>query len=43
MHATWLRESGQTQTGAALQKEALAELLEIHRAELRRNRETPKT
>jgi hypothetical protein len=43
MHATWLRENGQTQTGAALQKEALAELLEIHRAELRRNRETPKT
>lgn len=42
LHATYLRESGQTQTGAALQQAALAELLEIHRAELRRNRETPK-
>lgn len=40
--ATHLRETGQVQTGVTLQKEALAELLEIHRAELRRNRETPK-
>lgn len=39
LHATWIRENGQTQTGVPLQKEALAELLEIHRAELRRNRE----
>lgn len=42
LHATHLRESGQTQTGVTLQNAALAELLEIHRAELRRNRETPK-
>lgn len=42
LHATHLRESGQIQTGVGLQREALAELLEIHRAELRRNRETPK-
>lgn len=40
--ATWLREKGQTQTGVPLQREALAELLEIHRSELRRNRESPK-
>lgn len=42
LQATHLRESGQTQTGVTLQDAALAELLEIHRAELRRNRETPK-
>ena len=42
LHATHLREGGQVQTGVRLQAEALAELLEIHRAELRRNRETPK-
>lgn len=42
LHATHLRESGQTQTGVTLQNAALAELLETHRAELRRNRETPK-
>lgn len=41
-HASWLRENGQTQTGVALQEAALKELLEIHRAELRRNRESPK-
>lgn len=42
LQATHLREGGQVQTGVRLQAEALAELLEIHRAELRRNRETPK-
>ena len=42
LHATYLRENGQTQTGAPLQNAALAELLELHRAELRRNRESPK-
>ena len=42
LHATYLRESGQVETGVKLQNEALGELLEIHRAELRRNRETPK-
>ena len=42
LQATHLREGGQVQTGVRLQSEALAELLEIHRAELRRNRETPK-
>lgn len=42
LHATWLRETGQAQTGAQMQNAALAELLEIHRAELRRNRESPK-
>jgi len=42
LHASWLRENGQVQTGVSLQNAALAELLEIHRAELRRNRETPK-
>lgn len=42
LQATHLRESGQVQTGVRLQAEALAELLEIHRAELRRTRETPK-
>lgn len=42
VHATWLRESGQVQTGVSLQTAALQDLLEIHRAELRRNRETPK-
>lgn len=37
--ATWLREQGgQPDTGSRLQNDALAELLEIHRAELRRNR-----
>lgn len=43
LHATFLREGGQTETGVRLQQEALNELLEIHRAELRRNREFPKT
>lgn len=42
LQATHLREGGQVQTGVRLQAEALAELLEIHRAELRRTRETPK-
>jgi hypothetical protein len=42
LHATYLRENGQTATGTSLQAAALAELLEIHRAELRRNRESPK-
>jgi hypothetical protein len=42
MHGTWLLEQGQVQTGMTLQNAALAELLEIHRAELRRNRESPK-
>ena len=42
LHATYQRENGQTQTGTSLQTAALAELLEIHRAELRRNRESPK-
>lgn len=42
LHATYLRESGQVQTGVKLQNEALTELLETHRAELRRNRESPK-
>lgn len=42
VHASYLRENGQPQTGVGLQKEALAELMEIHRAELRRNRESPK-
>jgi hypothetical protein len=42
VHATWLRESGQVQTGVSLQTAALQDLLEIHRAEIRRNRETPK-
>lgn len=36
LHATYLRESGQTQTGASLQEAARNDLLEIHRAELRR-------
>lgn len=39
VHATHLREtSGQPATGAQLQAAALDDLLEIHRAELRRNR-----
>ena len=42
LHATHLRESGQVQTGVSLQTAALQDLLETHRAELRRNRETPK-
>ena len=42
MHGTWLLEQGQVSTGMTLQNAALAELLEIHRAELRRNRESPK-
>jgi len=42
LHASYLRENGQTETGAKLQNAALSELLEIHRAELRRNRESPK-
>jgi hypothetical protein len=42
LHATYLREAGQVKTGVDLQNAALAELLEIHRAELRRNRESPK-
>jgi len=42
MHGTWLLEQGQTQTGMTLQNTAREELLEIHRAELRRNRESPK-
>ena len=42
MHGTWLLEKGQTDTGMRLQRAALDELLEIHRAELRRNRESPK-
>jgi len=42
MHGTWLLEKGQVQTGMMLQNAALEELLEIHRAELRRNRESPK-
>jgi hypothetical protein len=42
LHATYLRENGQVKTGVDLQNAALAELLEIHRAELRRNRESPK-
>lgn len=41
-HGTYLRENGQTQTGIPMQQEAMAELLEIHRAELRRNRESLK-
>jgi hypothetical protein len=42
LHGTYLLESGSTQTGMTLQNAALAELLELHRAELRRNRESPK-
>jgi len=42
LHATHLRETGQVQTGVSLQNAALQDLLETHRAELRRNRETPK-
>jgi hypothetical protein len=42
MHGTWLLEQGQVPTGMSLQRAALDELLEIHRAELRRNRESPK-
>jgi hypothetical protein len=42
LHATYLREAGQVKTGVDLQNAALAELLEIHRAELRRNRASPK-
>jgi hypothetical protein len=42
LHASYLRENGQVQTGVNLQNAALAELLETHRAELRRNRESPK-
>lgn len=42
MHGTWLLEKGQVQTGMMLQNAALEELLEVHRAELRRNRESPK-
>jgi len=43
LHATYLREkAGQVQSGGSLQNAALAELLEVHRAELRRNRESPK-
>lgn len=39
VHATWMRErERQVETGASLQGDALTELLEIHRAELRRNR-----
>jgi hypothetical protein len=42
LHASYLRENGQVQTGVNLQNAALTELLETHRAELRRNRESPK-
>ena len=42
LHGTWLLEEGKTETGMRLQAAALVELLEIHRAELRRNRESPK-
>jgi len=42
LHATHLRETGQVQTGVSLQTAALQDLLETHRAELRRDRETPK-
>jgi hypothetical protein len=42
LHASYLRENGQVQTGVNLQNAALAELLETHRAELRRNRESLK-
>ena len=42
LHGTWLLEDGKTSTGLTLQDKALDELLEIHRAELRRNRESPK-
>jgi hypothetical protein len=43
LHASWLREAaGQVKTGVELQNAALTELLETHRAELRRNRESPK-
>jgi hypothetical protein len=42
LHGTWLLEKGQVPTGMNLQRTALDELLEIHRAELRRNRESPK-
>lgn len=42
LHGTYLLEQGQTETGMRLQGAALSELLEIHRAELRRNRESPK-
>lgn len=42
LHGTWLLEEGKTETGMRLQAAARAELLEIHRAELRRNRESPK-
>lgn len=42
LHASWLRENGQVETGVKLQTAALNELLENHRAELRRNRESPK-
>ena len=43
MHGTWLLEDGKTQSGLTLQNAARAELMEIHRAELRRNRESPKS
>ena len=42
LHGTWLLEQGQVQTGLTLQRAALDELMEIHRAELRRNRESLK-
>jgi hypothetical protein len=42
LHASYLRENGQVKTGVDLQNAALTELLETHRAELRRNRESPK-
>jgi hypothetical protein len=42
LHGTYLLEKGQVPTGMNMQRAALEELLEIHRAELRRNRESPK-
>lgn len=37
VHGTYLRETGQIETGVAMQREALADLLESYRAEIRRH------
>jgi hypothetical protein len=36
VHGSYLRESGQVGPGVAMQREALDDLLETHRAEIRR-------